>query len=137
MASPVTWERRGRVSVITVNNPPVNALAQPVREGMLRCFNESMADPAVEAIVLTGGGRTFMAGADINEFGKPMREPGLGKVIDGYEASAKPTTAAVPGPPPAGGLAVPLGSHARVALPHPRLGLPEGTSCPPPRGGRP
>ena len=125
MASPVTWERRGRVSVITVNNPPVNALAQPVREGMLRCFNESMADPAVEAIVLTGGGRTFMAGADINEFGKPMREPGLGKVIDGYESSEKPTIAAVHGTPLGGGLEVALGCQARVAHPKTRLGLPE------------
>ncbi len=125
MASPVTWERRGRVSVITVNNPPVNALAQPVREGMLRCFNESVADPAVEAIVLTGGGRTFMAGADINEFGKPMREPGLGKVIDGYESSEKPTIAAVHGTPLGGGLEVAMGCQARVAHPKTRLGLPE------------
>lgn len=113
MASPVTWERRGRISVITVNNPPVNALAQPVREGLLRCFNESIADAAVEAIVLTGGGRTFMAGADINEFGKPMREPGLGKVIDSYEASAKPTIAALHGTPLGGGLEVAMGSTLR------------------------
>ena len=125
MASPVTWERRGRISVITVDNPPVNALAQPVREGLLRCFDESVADAAVEAIVLTGGGRTFMAGADINEFGKPMRQPGLGKVIDAYETSAKPTIAALHGTPLGGGLEVAMGCQARVADPKTRLGLPE------------
>lgn len=125
MANPVTWERRGRVSVITVNNPPVNALAHPVREGLLRCFNESTADDAVQAIVVTGGGQTFMAGADIKEFGKPMQEPGLGKVINAYETSKKPTVAALHGTPLGGGLEVAMGCQARVTDPKTRLGLPE------------
>ncbi len=125
MTNPVTWERRGRISVITVNNPPVNALAHPVREGLLRCLNESIDDAQVEAIVLTGGGRTFMAGADIKEFGKPMQTPGLGSVIDAYEASVKPTIAALHGTPLGGGLEVAMGCQARVADPGTRLGLPE------------
>ena len=96
-----------------------------MREGLLRCLNESTADDAVQAIVVTGGGRTFMAGADIKEFGKPMREPGLGKVINAYEASKKPTVAALHGTPLGGGLEVAMGCQARVADPKTRLGLPE------------
>ncbi len=125
MISPVTWERRGRIGVITVDNPPVNALAHPVREGLLRCFREAGSDPAVGALVLTGAGRTFMAGADIREFGKPMQEPGLGRVIDAYERSEKPTVAALHGTPLGGGLEVAMGCHARVADSRTRLGLPE------------
>ncbi len=125
MVSPVTWKRRGRIGVITVDNPPVNALAHPVREGLLRCFQEASSDPEVLALVLTGAGRTFMAGADINEFGKPMQEPGLGQVINAYERSEKPTVAALHGTPLGGGLEVAMGCQARVADPSTRLGLPE------------
>lgn len=125
MAEPVTWERKGRFGVVTVDNPPVNALAAPVRSGLQRCLEEILADDACAAIVLRGAGRTFMAGADINEFGKPMAEPGLGTVIDAWEASPKPTVAALHGTPLGGGLEVAMGCHARVADPKTRLGLPE------------
>lgn len=125
MADPVTWKRDGRVGVVTVDNPPVNALAAPVRKGLLRCLEEILADDACEAAVVRGAGRTFMAGADIKEFGKPMAEPGLGKVIDAWETSPKPTVAALHGTPLGGGLEVAMGCHARIADPKTRLGLPE------------
>ncbi len=125
MSNPVTWERIGRVGVITVDNPPVNALATPVRQGLQRCLEEILDDSEAEAVVVRGAGRTFMAGADINEFGKPMADPHLGVVIDAFEASTKPTVAALHGTPLGGGLEVAMGCHARIADPRTRLGLPE------------
>jgi 3-hydroxyacyl-CoA dehydrogenase len=118
-------QRDGAVAVIVVDNPPVNALKHEVRAGMLENFTKAAADNSVEAIVLTGAGRTFMAGADITEFGKPMKAPGLAEVIAAIEKIRKPTIAAVHGTPLGGGLEVTLGCHFRVAAPGTRLGLPE------------
>ncbi len=118
-------QRDGAVAVIVVDNPPVNALKHEVRAGMLEHFTKAAADNSVEAIVLTGAGRTFMAGADITEFGKPMKPPGLAEVIAAIEKIHKPTIAAVHGTPLGGGLEVTLGCHFRVAAPGTRLGLPE------------
>src|ERR1700730_17294858 len=118
-------QRDGAVAVIVVDNPPVNALKHEVRAGMLENFTKAAADKSVEAIVLTGAGRTFMAGADITEFGKPMKPPGLSEVIAAIETIQKPTIAAVHGTPLGGGLEVTLACHFRVAAPGTRLGLPE------------
>jgi 3-hydroxyacyl-CoA dehydrogenase len=118
-------QRDGAVAVIVVDNPPVNALKHEVRAGMLEHFTKAAADNSIEAIVLMGAGRTFMAGADITEFGKPMKPPGLAEVIAAIEKIHKPTIAAVHGTPLGGGLEVTLGCHFRVAAPGTRLGLPE------------
>ena len=118
-------QRDGAVAVIVVDNPPVNALKHEVRAGMLENFIKAAEDKSVEAIVLTGAGRTFMAGADITEFGKPMKPPGLSEVIAAIEKIQKPTIAAVHGTPLGGGLEVTLACNFRVAAPGTRLGLPE------------
>jgi 3-hydroxyacyl-CoA dehydrogenase len=77
----VKLERRDVVATVTVNSPPVNALSAAVRGGILDCIKSAIADPEVKAIVLTCGGRTFIAGADITEFGKPPKPPGLHEVL--------------------------------------------------------
>ena len=73
----VKLERRDVIAIVTVNSPPVNALSAAVRGGIFECIKSAIADPEVKAIVLTCGGRTFIAGADITEFGKPPKPPGL------------------------------------------------------------
>ena len=81
MDNPVSMRRDGNVAIITIDNPPVNALRHGVRKGILDCVTAARDDASVEAIVLTGAGRTFVAGADITEFGKPSQPPGLIEVI--------------------------------------------------------
>ena len=125
MSSPVTYERKENIGIITVNNPPVNALSQAVRAGLSDCLKEALNDSAAEAVIVTGGGRTFMAGADISEFGKPTMSPDLNSVIFEYEDSSKPTIAALHGTPLGGGLEVSMGCHYRVANSKTLLGLPE------------
>src|ERR671936_291324 len=93
----VDLERRGRVAVITVNNPPVNALSQHVRQGLRDGVTQAVGDAAVSAIVITCAGRTFIAGADITEFGKPPQPPSLHEVLDVIEGSSKPVVAAIHG----------------------------------------
>jgi 3-hydroxyacyl-CoA dehydrogenase len=121
----VSLERRGRVAVITVNNPPVNALSQHVRQGLRDGITQAVADPAVGAIVITCAGRTFIAGADITEFGKPPKEPGFHTVLDLIEGSPKPVIAAVHGTALGGGLEVTLACHYRIGDKAARFGLPE------------
>src|ERR1051325_6053507 len=116
---------RGRVAVITVDNPPVNALSQPVRQGLRDGIKQAQGDGAVQAIVIVCAGRTFIAGADISEFGKPPAEPGLHGVLDMIESSPKPVIAAIHGTALGGGLEVTLCAHYRVAVPSARCGLPE------------
>src|SRR5436190_13495483 len=77
----VKLERHDVIGIVTVNSPPVNALSAAVRGGILDCINRAIADSEVKAIVLTCGGRTFIAGADITEFGKPPKPPGLHEVL--------------------------------------------------------
>src|SRR5213594_224551 len=121
----VDLDRRGLIAVLTVNNPPVNALSQHVRQGLRDGVTQAIADAAVGAIVITCAGRTFIAGADITEFGKPPREPGLHEVLDLIESSPKPVVAAVHGTALGGGLEVTLACHYRVGVRTARFGLPE------------
>lgn len=123
--SVITTERHDDVLVIISNNPPVNALGADVREGLEAGIKEGLADDAVKAMVIRCEGRTFFAGADITEFGKPPRGPGLGTVIDQIEASDKPVIAAIHGTALGGGCEVTLGCHYRIAVPSAKIGTPE------------
>ena len=115
----------GDVAVITLNSPPVNALSANVREGLFEGFKAATTDPAAKAIVLICEGRTFIAGADITEFGGASRGPSLFDVQEMMENSPKPVVAAIHGTALGGGLEVALVAHYRVAVPSARLGLPE------------
>ena len=121
----VDLDRRGAVAVLTVNNPPVNALSQHVRQGLRDGITQASADAAVTAIVITCAGRTFIAGADITEFGKPPADPSLHTVLDLIERSSKPVVAAIHGTALGGGLEVTLACHYRVGAKGARFGLPE------------
>ncbi|MGD9984879.1 MAG: 3-hydroxyacyl-CoA dehydrogenase NAD-binding domain-containing protein [Porticoccaceae bacterium] len=125
MSAAVSFTRDGEIGVITVANPPVNALSQPVRAGLKDAVQAGLADAGVKAMVLICDGATFIAGADIREFGKPLAAPSLVPVIDAMEASDKPIVAAIHGTALGGGLEVALGCHYRVAVPSARVGLPE------------
>lgn len=119
------YEVHDGIAVITTNNPPVNALGHAVRAGLVEALAAAMAEPAAQAIVLACDGRTFFAGADITEFGKPPEAPDLGAVIAALDASTKPVVAGIFGTALGGGLEVALGCHYRVATATARLGLPE------------
>ena len=125
MTSPIRTERHDDVLVIISDNPPVNALGAAVRQGLEAAIKEGVADGSIEAMVIRCDGRTFFAGADITEFGKPMVEPGLPTVVDMIEASSKPVVAAIHGTALGGGCEVALGCHYRVAVPSAKLGTPE------------
>ena len=115
----------GDVAVITLNSPPVNALSANVREGLFEGFKAATANPDAKAIVLICEGRTFIAGADITEFGGASRGPSLFDVQEMMENAPKPVIAAIHGTALGGGLEVALVAHYRVAVPSARLGLPE------------
>jgi 3-hydroxyacyl-CoA dehydrogenase len=125
MSNPVTYDRKGNVGVVTVDSPPVNALSQAVRQGLSEAMDKAAADAQAKAIVLICAGRTFSAGADIREFGKPPQPPILFQVLDKLENSAKPVVAAIHGTAFGGGLEVALVCHYRCAVPGARFGLPE------------
>ena len=125
MSQAVRYERRGGAGIITVDNPPVNALSQAVRQGLLAALAQGQGDAEAKALIVIGAGRTFIAGADIKEFGKPLAAPDLNAVIDGLENSAKPTIAALHGTALGGGLEVALGCHFRIAVASAQVGLPE------------
>ncbi|WP_136246627.1 enoyl-CoA hydratase/isomerase family protein [Halomonas borealis] len=123
--TPVSYIRHTRVGVIRIDNPPVNALGQAVRQGLVDALQKALADDAAEAVVVLAAGRTFIAGADIREFGKPPQGPLLPDVIAALEASTKPLIAVLHGTALGGGLEVALGCHLRIALEGTRVGLPE------------
>ncbi len=125
MSEVVKVERHDAVAIVTIDSPPVNALSAAVRKGILDGVTSAAADPQVQAIVLTCGGRTFVAGADITEFGKTPMPPSLHDVIVAIENSPKPVIAAIHGTALGGGLELALGCHYRVAVKDARLGLPE------------
>ena len=113
------------VAVLTLNSPPVNALSAPVREGIHKGIKAAIDDPSVNAIVLICDGRTFIAGADITEFGKAPQGPSLFEAQDMIENAPKPVIAAIHGTALGGGLEVALTCHYRVAVPSAKCGLPE------------
>ncbi|WP_316229616.1 3-hydroxyacyl-CoA dehydrogenase NAD-binding domain-containing protein [Bradyrhizobium sp. SZCCHNR1070] len=125
MSEVVKLESHDIVGIVTVDSPPVNALSAAVRGGILECVKAAVADPKIKAIVLTCAGRTFIAGADITEFGKPPKPPALNDVLSTIENSPKPVIAAIHGTALGGGLEVALACHYRVATKEAKLGLPE------------
>ncbi|MEM7212380.1 MAG: 3-hydroxyacyl-CoA dehydrogenase NAD-binding domain-containing protein [Pseudomonadota bacterium] len=125
MSDVVRYETDGEIAVLTVNYPPVNALSHAVRSGIIDGINKANADDAVKAIALLCEGRTFIAGADITEFGKPRQDPGLRDQNVVQEDSPKPMVAGIFGTALGGGLETALACHYRVAVPSARVGLPE------------
>ncbi|WP_395649776.1 3-hydroxyacyl-CoA dehydrogenase NAD-binding domain-containing protein [Brevundimonas sp.] len=125
--SAVEYTVENQVAVLTVNYPPVNALSLAVRTGISESLAQALADDGVKAVVLIGGGTTFIAGADISEFGTPnsAAEPRLQTLQAAFEASPKPIVAAIHGTALGGGLELALTAHARVAVASAKVGLPE------------
>ncbi|MCI5074496.1 3-hydroxyacyl-CoA dehydrogenase NAD-binding domain-containing protein [Oricola sp.] len=121
----VTLERQGAVLVATVDNPPVNALSHSVRAGLVDAVEALESDPQAKALVIVCAGRTFIAGADIREFNKPLKEPRLGVLIERLDRCEKPVIAAMHGTALGGGLEIALACSYRVALESARFGLPE------------
>ncbi|MGZ0785061.1 3-hydroxyacyl-CoA dehydrogenase NAD-binding domain-containing protein [Pseudomonas saponiphila] len=115
----------GNILVLTLNNPPVNALGVEIRRGLLAAIDSAGDNPAVEAILLVGAGRHFCGGADIREFGKTPQAPTLPEVVQRIEDSSKPVLATIQGVALGGGLEVALAAHYRLATGNARLGLPE------------
>ena len=113
------------IAIITIDNPPVNALSQGVRQGIKDGIARCLADDSVAAIVLICAGRTFIAGADITEFGGPPKEPGLHSTLADMENASKPVIAAIHGTALGGGLETALVCNFRVCDPGARFGLPE------------
>jgi len=121
----VRYALDGNVAVLTVDNPPVNALGIGVRTGLKEAIERAIADPEVDAIALVCAGRTFFAGADIAEFGKPPASPTLRELHDVMERCPKPIVAGIHGTALGGGLETALACHYRIAVPGAVLGLPE------------
>jgi 3-hydroxyacyl-CoA dehydrogenase len=125
MSGPVTYSRNGDIAVITIDNPPVNALGKAVRDGIVAAIADFEADADAKAAVIVGAGRTFPAGADISEFGKPPMPPSLTSVCNQIENASKPVIASIHGTSLGGGLEVALGAHWRIAQTAAKVGLPE------------
>jgi 3-hydroxyacyl-CoA dehydrogenase len=124
-AEPVAHELRGNVLLVTIDNPPVNALGVAVRRGLVAAVDAAEANPAVRAVLIVGAGRNFIAGADIREFGKPPQAPSLPDVCNRIEACNRPIVVAIHGAALGGGLEIALASHYRLAVAGAKLGLPE------------
>ncbi len=124
---PVDYTPQGPVAVLTLQNPPVNGLGHALRSGILSALDRALADPAIAAIVLTGGEQLFSGGADVREFGTPRSSmaPHLPDVIRALENAPKPVVAAIAGHALGGGLELAMGCHFRVARQDATLGLPE------------
>ena len=124
MSDAIRYEKLGDIAVLTAQNPPVNALGIDVRQGLLTGIERAEVDGA-KAVLIYGEGRTYFAGADIREFGKPMLAPGLPDLCARIEASKLIVVSAMHGTALGGGLEVALSSHYRIAVPTAKMGLPE------------
>ncbi|MEZ5749180.1 MAG: 3-hydroxyacyl-CoA dehydrogenase NAD-binding domain-containing protein [Caenibius sp.] len=120
-------ERDGAIAICVIDSPPVNALGQAVRQALVDAVAQANADAAVDALVIHCAGRTYFAGADVREFGKPPVPPHLPDVVNTIEASAKPVITVIHGSALGGGLEVAMGCHFRLATPAAKMGLPEVT----------
>ena len=125
MPENVHFSKQGSIGIISINNPPVNALSQAVRAGIKSAVGKGIADKDIKAMVIICEGRTFIAGADIREFDKPPLEPHLPDLIQFIEDSPKAVIAAIHGTALGGGLELSLGCHFRIAVAGARVGLPE------------
>ena len=125
MNQAVSLNNQGPIAIITIDNAPVNALSQAVRSGLLECVDAATTDPNTQAIVLVCAGRTFIAGADISEFGKPPLQPYLPDVLEALDNCPKPIIAAMHGTALGGGLETALACRYRIAVDGARIGLPE------------
>ena len=125
MKGTVHYETRDDIALLTIDNPPVNPLSSGVRQGLDDGINAALSDDNIKAIVLTGAGRAFIAGADISEFGGKAEGPSLHDCLNTMDASSKPIVAAINGTAFGGGLEVALCCHYRVIAPSAPVGLPE------------
>jgi 3-hydroxyacyl-CoA dehydrogenase len=123
--SVATLDLDGNIGVIRIDNPPVNALNNALRTELVSILEGARQNAAIEGLVLACAGRTFIAGADISEFGQPPQRPTTIDVITALEQVGKPVVAALFGTPMGGGFEVALGCHFRVAAPGTRVALPE------------
>lgn len=121
------FERDGEIAICVIDSPPVNALGKAVRQALADAVEQTNADPALKALVVRCDGRTYFAGADVREFGRPPEPPYLPDVVNALEASAKPVITAIHGTALGGGLEVAMGCHFRIADKGAKLGLPEVT----------
>ncbi|MEM7317484.1 MAG: 3-hydroxyacyl-CoA dehydrogenase NAD-binding domain-containing protein [Pseudomonadota bacterium] len=124
MSDAVRYELLGDIAVLTAQNPPVNALGVAVRQGLAEGIAKAQSDGA-KAVMIYGDGRTFFAGADIREFGKPMQPPVLPELCNMIEQAPLVVVSAIHGTALGGGLEVALSTHYRIAVPDARVGLPE------------
>ncbi len=125
MGQVLNVRQQGAIAILEIDNPPVNALSHAVRAALVEALDSVDRDPAIDAAIITCAGRTFVAGSDIREFGKPRQPPLLSDVIDRLDAMSKPVVAALFGTTLGGGLELALGCHHRIAAPATRLGFPE------------
>lgn len=125
MSETVTIKKIDNIALICMDNPPVNAAGFALRDGLVKAIDAIAEDETIEAAALYCAGRTFVAGADIREFGQPPREPLLPQVCNHLEASTKPIVAVMHGNALGGGLELALSCQARVGMPGLKLGLPE------------
>jgi len=125
VSSPISLSWRGAVGLITVDNPPVNAINHAVRVGLIAALDEIAKNKTAKAVVIAAAGKTFMAGSDIKEFDAALRAPGLPEVIDRIERFHLPVVAAIHGTALGGGFELALGCHARIAASDAKVGLPE------------
>ncbi len=125
MGKVVHYEKRDGLAILTVSNPPVNALTHAVRSALLDGFAAAIADEAVQAILLRAQGHTYPAGADIRDFRPHMESPSLRSLCAAIEASPKPVLTAIHGTALGGGLELALACHYRIVDPDAKLGLPD------------
>ncbi|MBL8590950.1 MAG: enoyl-CoA hydratase/isomerase family protein, partial [Methylobacteriaceae bacterium] len=122
-----SYRAEGGIGWIEIDNPPVNAASHAVRAGLAKALEAARRDESIAAVVLACAGRTFIAGADIREFGQPIAPPSLPEALDAIEAFPKPVVAAIHGTALGGGLETALACHARIMAKDAQVGLPEVT----------